>query len=297
MARKIFVASDMGIDDRLAEIADTDPMAALLWPWLLTVFDDWGRADASPRRIKGAAFGSLDAITATVIANAIEKFIAAGLLQSYAVDGREYIAVPAAKWFDYQTHIHTGKREDDSKSKVPAPPSWGNWIAAQRLNSTDKCAINSDDTNTIAESRGKSRNHAENRASPSPSPSPTPTVTVTPTVAVTRGREGAAIATTLLAAATSLQIEKINELREELGITGKIPKLQNEASALISELVSMRRARDAPTNSQRRLSPAEQRLEESRQQTKADLEREFAAIDAMYANGQRTDLSLLEPKR
>jgi hypothetical protein len=102
--------------------------------------------------------------------------------------------------------------------------------------------------------------------------------------------------TNYLAAATPAQKEKIQELRQELGITGKIPKLQSEASALISELVSMRRVRDAPTNSQRRLSPAEQRLEESRQQTKADLEREFAAIDAMYATGQRTDLSLLEPR-
>lgn len=42
MARKRFVTSDMSIDEKIADIAAENPTAALMWPWFITGFDDWG---------------------------------------------------------------------------------------------------------------------------------------------------------------------------------------------------------------------------------------------------------------
>lgn len=52
MARKRFITSDMSVDERIAEIAAENPVAALMWPWFITGFDDWGRMEAVPGKIK-----------------------------------------------------------------------------------------------------------------------------------------------------------------------------------------------------------------------------------------------------
>ena len=46
MARKRFITSDMSVDERIADIAVENPVAALMWPWFITGFDDWGRMEA-----------------------------------------------------------------------------------------------------------------------------------------------------------------------------------------------------------------------------------------------------------
>lgn len=121
MGRKVFVTSEMSIDERLAEVAEDRPDLALLWPWFLTAFDDWGRAEAQPRRLKLKVFPMIGHVTADTVAEAIAVFARSGLILRYTVDQHEYMAIPADKWFRYQTHIHKNKRDED-KSRFPAPP-------------------------------------------------------------------------------------------------------------------------------------------------------------------------------
>lgn len=166
MGRKVFVSSDMSTDDRLIAVAEADPQAALLWPWVLTAFDDWGRAEASPRTLKARVFPAVACVTAEDVDRALRAFAAAGLLVLYESDGKPCMAIPQDKWFGYQTQIPKSKRDRD-ESRIPAPPT-GTTLAHSR-------AIPSDP----AEYRETSLDCAEPRASalifsPSPSPSPSP---------------------------------------------------------------------------------------------------------------------------
>lgn len=161
MSRKIFVTDDMGLDEALVDIAATSPEAAMLWPWLLPYFDDWGRADASPRRIKGKIFPLFEHITPAVIETALKYFADAKIITLYEVDGARYMCIDPAKWFAYQTHIHREKRTTDG-SRIPACPLFFPLNTAN----TRESASNS------AQFRAIPRDSAQSRASPSPSPSP-----------------------------------------------------------------------------------------------------------------------------
>lgn len=154
MARKVFISSAMSYDETLSEIAEAEPLAALLWPWFLTYFDDWGRAKTSPREIKNSVFQANELITIDFITRAIALYDGK-LLEVYEVEGKSYMSVAADKWFKHQTHIRREKRENDG-SKYPPPTA-------------------RDD----AQVRADARDHAESRANltdciPSPSPSPSP---------------------------------------------------------------------------------------------------------------------------
>lgn len=161
MGHKIFISSDMSVDARLIDVGERSSLAALLWPWLLTAFDDWGRSEASIKRLKAQVFPMLADVTLAVIDEALQLYAETGLITLYDVDGRRYMAIPAEKWFSYQTHIRSEKRERDS-SRYPAPPA---GVAPQDPASTSSA-----------------RNHAQVRAdarlagarvsSPSPSLSP-----------------------------------------------------------------------------------------------------------------------------
>lgn len=48
MARKRFVTSEISTDRKIAKLAEKNPVAAALWPWFITAFDDWGRMSADP---------------------------------------------------------------------------------------------------------------------------------------------------------------------------------------------------------------------------------------------------------
>lgn len=159
MARKVYVSSDISLDDELADVAEIDPLCALLWPWFLTTFDDWGRSESSPKRLKRQVFPENTLITADIIEKALILFNTYQLIKLYSVDGKQYMAVDPEKWFKYQTHIRSEKREKD-KSKCPPP---------------------SDDDGTSAQQREITRCYAEVSAvagncipSPSPSLSPSP---------------------------------------------------------------------------------------------------------------------------
>ena len=159
MSRKLYVSTDISIDEALAEISDDDPVSALLWPWLLVHLDDWGRSSASARRLKGAVAPMFEAVTVEVIERALQAYATKGLIALYEVDGHRYLAVESEKWWRYQTHIHKSKREED-RSAVPAPPP--------------------DAFTPSAESREESRSVAGNCASPPPSLPPSPTPSPTP---------------------------------------------------------------------------------------------------------------------
>lgn len=119
MARKVFISSDMSVDESVSEIAEMDSTAALMWPWILTYFDDWGRAKASPREIKNSVFPANDLITTSIIANVLGLYDGR-LVQRYEIEGKPYMCINPDKWFKYQTHIRKEKREHDG-SKHPAP--------------------------------------------------------------------------------------------------------------------------------------------------------------------------------
>lgn len=168
MGRKVFVSSDIAVDERLIDVASEDGKAALLWPWLLTAMDDWGRAEASPKRLKARIFPSNPLVTADDVAQAMALYARVGLMSIYEAGGKAYMAVREETWWRYQTHIHKSKREKD-ESKIPPPPRH-EAIAESRETTRDDA--NSRDT---ARDRAEDREGARDRyASPLPPFLPSP---------------------------------------------------------------------------------------------------------------------------
>jgi DnaD/phage-associated family protein len=171
MARKVFISSSMSTDEEISEIAEVDQMAALMWPWLLTYFDDWGRAKASPREIKNSVFPANDIITIDLIKKALQLY-QDKLIQLYEVGGKWYMCIPQEKWFKFQTHIRREKRENDG-SKIPSPPD--EYNSAHSRESARGYAEDGEDCANLADtdSIGCAQVRADARDfTPSPSPSP-----------------------------------------------------------------------------------------------------------------------------
>lgn len=166
MSRKVFITSDISIDERLAEAAEESPDAALLWPWLLTALDDWGRSTAETKRLKYAVFPAFASVTPQIIGEALALFAQVGLITRYEADGKPYFAVPQETWFKYQTHIRTEKRESD-RSRIPAPPG----------STSPNCAQLRATARDVAQVRAVAD---KSQPSPSPSPSPSPTHALSP---------------------------------------------------------------------------------------------------------------------
>lgn len=170
MARKRFVTSDMSIDEKIAEIAAENPVAALMWPWFITGFDDWGRMEAVPMKIKLSIFPAFP-YTPKDIEEAIDLYDKFGIVHKYEVDGKEYIAVEPEKYYKYQTYIRGSKREIDGSNCPPPPnPPWGN-------------AKDSTEKHTEHDRRADARTCVqvsadERKCIPSPSPSPSPSMNV-----------------------------------------------------------------------------------------------------------------------
>lgn len=119
MARKRFISSDISTDEALASIAAVNPKAALMWPWFLTAFDDWGRMEGSATKIRLSIFPAFP-FTDEDVDEAIRLFGQAGLVHVYYAGGRRYLAVDPEKFYYYQTYI-SEKRKADCKSSCPAP--------------------------------------------------------------------------------------------------------------------------------------------------------------------------------
>lgn len=121
MARKVYITNEMSTDERLLNVAEEDQLAALIWPWILTAFDDWGRSEAKPKELKAKIFPGNEMVSAETIDTALALYNKNGLLKLYKVDERLYMAIPKDKWFKYQTQIRREKRTKDD-SHFPAPP-------------------------------------------------------------------------------------------------------------------------------------------------------------------------------
>lgn len=154
MARKVFITSDMSEDEGVTAVAEQNQLAALLWPWFLTAFDDWGRASANSSRLKAKVFPMNLMVTPEIIDAALQLYAKEGLVSLYEVAGKRYMAIAPEKWFKYQTHIRSEKRATD-KSRNPAPPDLSDLSNAPARNCANLRAL------------------ADN-CIPSPSPSPTP---------------------------------------------------------------------------------------------------------------------------
>lgn len=124
MARKVYVSSDMAHDERLIEVAAESPEAALLWPWILTHFDDWGRAEANTLRMKAKLFPMNPLVTVDLLERTLALFASVGLIVLYEREGKRYMAIPSEKWYKYQTHIRRERRpgKDKLASDFPPPP-------------------------------------------------------------------------------------------------------------------------------------------------------------------------------
>ena len=168
MGRKRFITSDMSIDEKIAEIAAENPVAALMWPWFITGFDDWGRMEAVPGKIKLSIFPAFP-YTSKDIKEAIDLYDKYGIVHKYEVDGKEYIAIEPEKYYKYQTYIRGDKREKDNSNCPPPPnPPWGNAKdSAEEQTEHDRRA----DARTCTQVSADERN-----CIPSPSPSPSPSI-------------------------------------------------------------------------------------------------------------------------
>ncbi len=156
MARKRFITSDMSIYEKIADIAAENPVAALMWPWFITGFDDWGRMEAVPGKIKLSIFPAFP-YTTEDIKEAIDLYDKYGIVYKYSVDGKDYIAIDPKKYYKYQTYIRKDKIEKQN-SKIPEPKD-APWVA--KNNTVDDLA-----TKNVA----KQQSATINVLSPSPSP-------------------------------------------------------------------------------------------------------------------------------
>lgn len=158
MARKVYISSDMSEDEVLSEVADINPLIALLWPWFISNFDDWGRAQASPKRIKNRVFPANDLVSTEIIKEALDLYHQNNLIRLYEVNGKEYMSIDPDKWFGYQTHIRKEKRENDG-SKIPPPPLDDDNCAQLRAGTRDN-VLDSEDERFIAELLAENTNRA-----------------------------------------------------------------------------------------------------------------------------------------
>lgn len=164
MARKRFITSDISVDDKIASIAAENPIVALMWPWFITGFDDWGRMEAVPVKIKLSIFPAFP-YTPEDIEEAINLYDKHGIVHKYEVDGKPYVAIEPEKYYKYQTYIRGNKREVDG-SNCPPPPN-PPWESAKDSAETHKDNNQHTDACTCVQVSAGERN-----CIPSPSPSP-----------------------------------------------------------------------------------------------------------------------------
>lgn len=152
MARKRYITSAMSVDRKLSLLAEENPTAALMWPWFITAFDDWGRMSADPVEVKLTVFPAFP-FTSSEIGEAIKLYDKYGLAHYYLVDNKPYLAVNPSTWWKYQNYIKFERKKGSSRYPPPPNPPWNEQLSAM-----------------FAENP---RISAKNLPSPSPSPSPT----------------------------------------------------------------------------------------------------------------------------
>ncbi|MBE3584958.1 MAG: hypothetical protein IMW94_02060 [Thermoanaerobacter sp.] len=148
MPRKRYITSEISTDEKIAALAEENPTAALMWPWFITAFDDWGRMSANPIEVKLTLFPAFP-FTSKDVALAMKLFHKYGLAYLYEVDGKPYMAVNPATWYKYQTYINSGRKGKNS-SKYPAPPN-PPWNLQHSANVADNLRFPLNDTGDVAD--------------------------------------------------------------------------------------------------------------------------------------------------
>jgi len=163
MPRKVFISSDMAIDEGLYDVSQENSLATLLWPWMISYFDDWGRALLSPKRIKSQLFPNVGNVTVEDIEESIRVYAEHGLVECYADESHEYMAIPSNKWFHWQTHIRKEKRVNDNSKYPPCPSDTNN--AQVRDDARERAQ-------KVKNQSSKSEIHTNDIPTPTPSPTP-----------------------------------------------------------------------------------------------------------------------------
>ena len=161
MARKVYISSDMGTDEALFAVAEENLRAALLWPWLLSNFDDWGRSEANTHKLKSRIFPDWSGLSRNDLEEALQLFAEHGLIVLYTVGKKRYMAINFANWRRYQTHIRFD-RKGKATSQIPAYEA-----IPEHPGTSGNIPDNPGTSRNIREHPGSAR-----RIPPSPSPSP-----------------------------------------------------------------------------------------------------------------------------
>lgn len=191
MGRKRFITSDISSDPELAEVAKTNPTAALMWPWLCTALDDWGRLTGNPTKIKLTVFQAFPMFTEEVITASLRALHDVGLLHWYQVNGHPCIAVNPASFYRINTYIQQSRqRKDGSQIAPPYGHPWAShWVesiwptngtsmmvTAEIEEPTTPSTTSAEKLQEAALVAEKLQEAASSVTSPSPSPSPSPSL-------------------------------------------------------------------------------------------------------------------------
>ena len=217
MARKRFITSEISTDRKIAKLAEKNPVAAALWPWFITAFDDWGRMNADPIEVKLTILPAFP-YTSDEVEEFIRLYHEFEIAYHYEVDGKPYLAVNPETWLKYQTYIRKEKLEKQN-SKIPEPVD-APWQAKNNTNN-----------NLATKIVAKQQLATKNVLSPSPSHSPSHS----------KEREIDARARDDMLHGESqeknfdAEIQKINNKSFEFGMNGITPEFMDDAEARLKE--------------------------------------------------------------
>ena len=105
------IKESIHVSEKIAKLTD---FQFRLWTSLVTYVDDYGRGDARPPIIKGAAFPLREEVTAADIERGLFDLEKADCIRLYEVEGRPYLFFP-----NWEAH----QRIQTKRSKFPPPVS------------------------------------------------------------------------------------------------------------------------------------------------------------------------------
>lgn len=95
MARGRMLNKSISKDVKVAQLVEeVGGLGGLFWTWLIAWLDKHGRAHGDPRILKGEVVPLIDEIDRELITRTIRTAGRLGLIESYSVDGVEYIQFP-----------------------------------------------------------------------------------------------------------------------------------------------------------------------------------------------------------
>lgn len=94
------------------QVNDLSIHSALLFTWMITHADDFGRMYGSARKIKALVVPMRDDLTIKKVEECLNEIVKANLIQRYEIEGNFYIQFPS--WEEHQSGLH--KR---TKSRFP----------------------------------------------------------------------------------------------------------------------------------------------------------------------------------